>query len=120
MSSSFVVTVKSGRSSTDLARFIRESSSPRAQALVLQQYFERAKSGLELCSFDVQTGAAAPVAASVTMTGVSVVATDAVSIGGVVFTYTASPTLSFGISAIRSQLSPSIRCQFSPRASSVT
>ncbi len=95
MTSSIVVTVKSGRSSGDLARFVEDTSNPRGEARKLSHLFSRLASGLEPgSSFDVQTATSAPAAASVTMTGVSVVATNAVSIGGVVFTYTASPTLS--------------------------
>ncbi len=93
MSSTLVITLKSARTSGDLARLIKNTSDPRGECRVLEHLFERLASGLEAGSFDVQTGAVAPVAATNTMTGVSVVATDAVAIGGVTFTYTASPTL---------------------------
>ncbi len=94
MANSLVITVSSERSVADLARYMRGTGEPRTECIQLKELFTRLASGDESGSFTVQTGTAAPVAASVTMTGVSVVATNAVSIGGVVFTYTASPTLS--------------------------
>jgi len=94
MSSSIVITVKSGRASGDLARFVKDVNDPKGEARVLEQLFSRLRSGTELgSSFVVQTGASAPVAATNTVTGVSVVATDTLAIGGTTMTYTASPTL---------------------------
>ncbi len=94
MSNSLVITLTSERSVADLARYVRGTGEPRQECLALKELFVRLASGDESGAFTVQTGTSAPVAASVTMTGVSVVATNAVAIGGVTFTYTASPTLS--------------------------
>ncbi len=95
MSSSLVITVKSGRAVGDLARLVKDTTDARGEARALEHLFSRLRSGTEPgSSFVVQTGSAAPVAATNTVTGVSVVATNTLLIGGTTFTYTASPTLS--------------------------
>jgi phage tail sheath gpL-like len=93
MPSSLVITVSSDRSEADLARFVKDTTDPRGQAKVLQQYFERVASGTELANWTVQTGDVAPVAASGTLTLVSAVATDAVTVGATTFTATSTPSL---------------------------
>ncbi len=94
MASSLVITVNSDRSAADLAnRYIRGTLSPRIEAQAIKELFQRLGNGTEIGSFTVQSGSSAPVAATNTLTGVSVVATNTVVIGGVTFTYTASPTL---------------------------
>lgn len=94
MTTSLVITIKSGRSVADLARVIKATTDPRGEARALSHLFQRLASGTEPgSSFDVQTGGATPAAATNTITGVSVVATNTFVIGGVTFTYTASPSL---------------------------
>jgi hypothetical protein len=94
MTSSLVVTLKSSRSQTDLAdRFSCSSSTPHTAVQKLITFLEGANGGVEACSYDLQTGSTAPVAASGTWTLVSVVATDEADVGGVAFTFTASPSL---------------------------
>lgn len=68
MSSSLVITLKMGRASGDLTRFIKDTSNPRNECRSLAHLFERLGAGLEAASFDVQTSANAPVKASTTLT----------------------------------------------------
>lgn len=92
MASSFVLTVKANRSSTDMeARCKQASSSPREQAQLLAGFFRDLASGADGASIDLQTASAAPVAASGTITLASC-ATDTVTIGGVTFTGSGSPS----------------------------
>lgn len=87
--SSLVVTIKSARTGLDLAdRFNRPSSHPRAQVRQLIAHLEGAEGGCENISFDIQTGAADPVAASgtATLTYASIAAADTVTVAGVVLT----------------------------------
>jgi hypothetical protein len=88
MASSFVITLKSARSQGDLARYIKDTTSPRNQAKALELLFERLASGLETGSFDVQTAAAAPVRATntLTLTYASISDLDTVVIAGVTLT----------------------------------
>ena len=66
--STFVITLQSPRSVADLARFIKDTTNPREQALALQHLFTRLKGGEESGNFDVQTSASAPVRATNTLT----------------------------------------------------
>lgn len=69
MSSSIVITLKSGRAVADAARLIKDTTDPRGECRALQHLFERLGGGLEIgSSFDVQTAAAAPVRATNTLT----------------------------------------------------
>lgn len=61
-----------------------------AQALI--QFFRDLVGGQQAGTVDVQTGSAHPVAASATLTLVSAIATDTITIGGVIFTATSTPT----------------------------
>jgi phage tail sheath gpL-like len=96
MATSFVITVKSGRSVADLARYIRDTTDPRQEALLLRELFKRLASGDEPgSSFTVQTSANAPVQASgtVTLTYASIADSDTVTILGSVLTcVTGTPT----------------------------
>jgi hypothetical protein len=67
MASTLLITVKSNRSTADLARFVKAATTPRDGVIALSKFFTRAAAGLETCSIDVQTGAA-PVRASGTLT----------------------------------------------------
>lgn len=71
-----------------------DSSKPRVAAKALEELFHKAAGGIQPLSVKVQTGGAAPVAASGTWTLVSVVATDVASVAGVDFTFTSTPSLS--------------------------
>ncbi len=95
MSSTIVLTVQSELSQAHLQqRFQLETGRPKEEAVELQSLFAQLASGNLSGTVDVQTAAAAPVAASGTWTLVSVIATDVASVAGVDFTFTASPTLS--------------------------
>lgn len=89
---SLVITVKSEQSQAYLQQFYQLSSTrPKEQAAALAELFRGAAGGVKPLSVDVQTGNAAPVAASGTITLASCV-TDTVTIGGVTFTGSASPS----------------------------
>lgn len=93
MTSSFVITVKSGRSQADSKRFIKDTTEPREEAKQLARLFERLASGIEPgSSFDVTTSANAPVraTATVTITNASVTANDTLTVAGTVLTAKAS------------------------------
>lgn len=93
--SSLVITLKSELALAELRqRYQLETGKPKRQALALQELFHRLAGGIDAASLDVQTGSAAPVAASGTWTLASCVATDVASVGGVSFTFTSTPTLS--------------------------
>lgn len=95
MSSSLVIVVKSGRSSGDLSRFIKDTSEPREEARALEHLFARLAGGLETgSSFDVSSSANAPVRASgtIALTYASVAANDTVTIGAVTLTCSSTTT----------------------------
>jgi hypothetical protein len=85
---SFCVTVKTARSSSDLARFIKDTTDPRGEARVLGHLFDRIKGGLEPANFAVQTSANAPVHATntLTLTYASISNNDTVVIAGTTLT----------------------------------
>ena len=90
--SSLVLTLKSELTQAHLQqRFQLETGRPKEQVAALQDLLNRLAGGLESGSLDVQTGSADPVAASGTITLASC-ATDTVTIGGVTFTGSGSPT----------------------------
>ncbi len=92
MASSLVLTIKSARTSTDvIARLKKATTQPREAAITLAKYFEAMAAGLEPSSFDFQTAAAAPVAASATATLASVAVDDTITIGKTTLTAKASP-----------------------------
>lgn len=89
MTSSLVITVKSGRSQADAKRFIKDTTDPRGECRSLQHLFERLGAGLEPgSSFDVQTAAAAPVRATntLTLTFASISNNDTVVVAGTTLT----------------------------------
>lgn len=96
MASSIVITVKSDELTQAQAqqRYQLPTGNPKEEARALADLFHRAASGAVSLNVDVQTAAAAPVAASGTWTLASVIATDVASVAGVDFTFTSSPTLS--------------------------
>ncbi len=92
MASSLVVTIKS--SEADPSRFAQGSTADQEGARGLVQLLEACQGGYSHASVDVQYSTSAPVAASGTLTLVSAVATDAITIGTTTFTATSTPSLS--------------------------
>lgn len=94
MASSLVITVKSNdETQADLQQFFQlPANSVREEALALSRYFKELASLNKRAVVDVQTAAAAPVAASGTWTLDTVVATDTVTVGSITFTGTNTPT----------------------------
>lgn len=89
MASSLVLTIKSARTSTDvISRIVKSTTSPKEQARALAHFFHRLESGLDAASLDVQTSAAAPVAASgtITLTYASMANLDTLTVAGVTLT----------------------------------
>lgn len=92
MASSLVVTIKS--SEADPSRFAPGSTCDQEGMRGLTQLLEACRGGYSHASVDVQYSTSAPVAASGTLTLVSAVATDAITIGTTTFTATSTPSLS--------------------------
>jgi len=93
MASTMVLTVQSDETQALLQQLFQlNSNKKRDTALALAAYFKDLASGRRRGILDVQTGSAAPVAASQTLTLVSVVATDEVIIGTETLTFTSSPS----------------------------
>lgn len=93
MASTVQITVKLDDTQAHAQQFFQHAGKPREQAHALAQLFKDLGAGQKSAAVDVQTGGAAPVAASGTWTLVSVIATDVASCGGVDFTFTATPSL---------------------------
>jgi hypothetical protein len=92
MASTLALTLKTDRSSTDLGeRLLGRTRQETLQALI--SYLKGVALGTEAASLRLQTGTAAPVAASGTWTLASVIATDVASVAGVSFTFTSTPSL---------------------------
>ena len=95
MSSSLVLTVKADESQSFIQQILQLSANKdREAALALSRYFRDLAGTRTRGSLDVQTGSAAPVAASATWTLDTVVATDTVTIGPITFTGTDTPSTS--------------------------
>ena len=93
MASSVVITIKSEENQAYNQQLNQISSTkPKEEALALSRLFKEMASGKHRANFDVQTGSAAPVAASGTLTLSSVAADETCVIGGVTFTAKASPS----------------------------
>jgi phage tail sheath gpL-like len=92
--SSIVLTVTSELTQTHLAQRYQLAGKPKEGAQALSQLFKDLASGNKSGTVLVQTGSASPVAASGTLTLVSAIATDAITIGTTTFTATSTPTLS--------------------------
>ena len=96
MASSVVITIKSEKTQAQLQEALQVDTTTKnrdgikAVAALLSSIAARHTRGI----VEVQTGAVAPVAASGTLTLVSAVATDAVTIGTTTFTATSTPSLS--------------------------
>jgi len=95
MASTLSVVVQSDETQALLQQlFKKNANKDREAALALSRYFRDLAAERMRGNFDVQTGDAAPVRASATWTLVSVVATDACTIGGITFTFTSTPSAS--------------------------
>lgn len=91
--SSMVITLKLEESETVLTqKYQLNSERKKEQALALSQLFKNLASGDKRGIIDVQTSSANPVAASGTFTLDTVIATDAVTVGGTTFTGTDTPS----------------------------
>lgn len=88
---SLVITCKTAR--TSVSELVRGASSDTEGVMELAQLLKRAATGVEGLEVDVQYSSVDPVAASGTLTLVSAVATDAITIGTVTMTATSTPTL---------------------------
>jgi len=87
---SLTVTVKG----TNVAELKQDSSAPHEFVRGLINHLQSLAAGNEAGTVYVQSGSSDPVAASATLTLVSAIATDAVTIGATTMTATSTPTLS--------------------------
>lgn len=95
MASSLVLTIKSEKTQAQLQDMLQlNATKDREAAIELSAFFKNLSSKAHRGTIDVQTGSAAPVAASGTLTLVSAIATDAITIGTTTFTATSTPSLS--------------------------
>ena len=94
MTCSIVLTIKSDKLQDHVQDAIQLTNKPREAALAISGMIKDMASGMHRGILYVQTGSAAPVAASGTLTCDTVIATDAITIGATTFTFTSSPTLS--------------------------
>lgn len=94
MASTLVLQIQSELSQAEIKRRIGHLVEGPREAFVNTQVLMKAIAGRQQrAKVFVSTSAAAPVAASATFTLVSVVATDACTIGNVTFTFTSTPSL---------------------------
>ncbi len=94
MASSIVLTIQSDETQAFNKQILQLSSTQNKEmARNLSSLFKAMSGGAHRATVDVQTGSAAPVAASGTLTLVSVIATDVITIGPVTFTFTSSPSV---------------------------
>lgn len=89
--STLVLTIKNDRTQGYLQEHLQLSGRKYAGKKELEKFLG-AIGPIYGGTVDVQTGSADPVAASNTLTLASVIATDTVTIGGVTFTFTSSPS----------------------------
>ncbi len=95
MAASVVLTIESDLSQGELQSRLRVGAAkPREGLQAAKVFLNGIAAGAHRAKIAVQTGSAAPVAASGTFTLASVVATDACTIGTTTFTFTSTPTLS--------------------------
>lgn len=92
--SSVVLTIETEKTATQAALDVQVGADkPRMGLKALQTFLNGIAGGQHRAKIDVQVGSVAPVAASGTWTLATVIATDEADLGGVAFTFTASPTL---------------------------
>ncbi len=95
MASSVVITIKTEKTQAQVQELLRIDATKDQQGVqAVAQFIAEIAAKHHRGIVDVQTGSAAPVAASGTLTLVSAIATDAVTVGSVTFTATSTPTLS--------------------------
>lgn len=94
MACSVVITINSDKLQDHVQDAIQLTNKPREAALATSALIKDMASGLHRGVLYIQTGSAAPVAASGTLTLVSAIATDAITIGTTTFTATSTPSLS--------------------------
>lgn len=95
MACSLILTVKSEKTQAQIQDLLQiNATKDREAALNISGFFKDLASKAHRGTVDVQTGSAAPVAASGTLTLVSAIATDEITIGTTTFTATSTPTLS--------------------------
>lgn len=90
--STITFTVKSEESQAVLQDRHQRSGSDSEMAIAAMHLFSDLSSGSRRASVDIQTGSADPVAASGTLTLVSAIATDAITVGSETFTFTSTPS----------------------------
>lgn len=94
MASTLSILLKTNRSVADLTgKLVKDSTARKETIRALIAFLQGVGGGTEEASISLQTSAAAPVAASGTWTLATVIATDVASVGGVDFTFTATPSL---------------------------
>jgi phage tail sheath gpL-like len=91
MASSVILTIKSELTQAQAQTLLKRGSDRDKEGLRSLRNFLRAIPNQTRAIIDVQTGSAAPVAASGTVTCASVAVNDTVTIGNVTFTAKASP-----------------------------
>lgn len=91
MSSSLIISIKSDLA--DISRIVKDTSADKEGIVSLAKFLMAGAGGNSNMSVDAQYHASeAPVAASGTLTLVSAIATDAVTIGTITLTATSTPT----------------------------
>ena len=92
MASSVVVTIETEKSQSQAGYDLKlGADKPRENVKALSSWVRGIESGIHRAKVSIQTGANAPVAASATATLVSC-ATDTITIGGITFTGSGSPS----------------------------
>lgn len=92
MPSTLVITVNSDTmTQTDLQNKFKLDSNKSTKALAELATFLKSHKAVHASDIDVQTGSAAPVAASATLTLTSAIATDAITIGPTTLTASSTP-----------------------------
>lgn len=93
MATTLVLTLSTEETSDVLADLLQApSTAPKAVALKAGDFVKRMAAGMNRGNMRVQIGTAAPVRASATATLATVLATQTITIGGVVFTASSTPS----------------------------
>lgn len=91
--SSLIITVKAEDTKAHLAQHFQQvASKPKQEAKALEVFMRSLACGAKRGEVSVHTSGTNPVAAAGTLTLVSAIATDAITIAGVTFTATSTPT----------------------------
>ncbi len=93
--STLLISVTTEDTKAYLAQYYQpETGKPKQATKVLENFFRALGSGVKRGTMQVFCNGTSPVAASGTLTLVSAIATDAITIGTTTFTATSTPTLS--------------------------